>query len=109
MKMHALWCGESKRQRFGISHQAEQYCHTNIVILSNITNLSQLTVSVYGQAMHIKSNLPTKICVVCGRPFSWRKKWKKNWSEVKYCSDACRRRRAACSIRDSVRSLTETA
>lgn len=21
----------------------------------------------------------------------WRKKWEKNWAEVKYCSDACRR------------------
>jgi hypothetical protein len=22
----------------------------------------------------------------------WRKKWKRNWQNVKYCSDACRRR-----------------
>ncbi|HMR88127.1 MAG TPA: DUF2256 domain-containing protein [Saprospiraceae bacterium] len=37
-----------------------------------------------------KSDLPTKICVVCGRPFTWRKKWEKVWHEVKYCSDKCR-------------------
>ncbi|MFM6983563.1 MAG: DUF2256 domain-containing protein [Chitinophagaceae bacterium] len=37
-----------------------------------------------------KSHLPTKICLVCARPFSWRKKWEKNWEEVKYCSDKCR-------------------
>jgi len=37
-----------------------------------------------------KQHLPTKICVVCQRPFVWRKKWEKNWDEVKYCSDACR-------------------
>lgn len=37
-----------------------------------------------------KENLPEKICVVCQRPFTWRKKWEKNWHEVKYCSDACR-------------------
>ncbi len=37
-----------------------------------------------------KANLPTKICVVCKRPFSWRKKWTKVWDEVKYCSEKCR-------------------
>jgi hypothetical protein len=37
-----------------------------------------------------KANLPSKICVVCNRPFSWRKKWEKVWDDVKYCSDKCR-------------------
>jgi len=37
-----------------------------------------------------KSNLPKKICLTCARPFAWRKKWEKNWEEVKYCSDRCR-------------------
>jgi len=37
-----------------------------------------------------KSHLPQKICPVCDRPFSWRKKWEKVWEEVKYCSDRCR-------------------
>ncbi|MFA9289747.1 MAG: DUF2256 domain-containing protein [Solirubrobacteraceae bacterium] len=37
-----------------------------------------------------KQNLPVKICVVCNKPFTWRKKWEKNWDEVKYCSDKCR-------------------
>lgn len=31
-----------------------------------------------------------KQCVSCGRPFQWRKKWEKVWTEVKYCSDRCR-------------------
>jgi hypothetical protein len=31
-----------------------------------------------------------KICPSCGRTFEWRKKWEKDWDEVKYCSDACR-------------------
>lgn len=38
-----------------------------------------------------KAHLPQKICPVCNRPFSWRKKWEKNWEEVKYCSERCRR------------------
>jgi hypothetical protein len=37
-----------------------------------------------------KQHLPSKICIVCERPFSWRKKWEKVWEEVKYCSDRCR-------------------
>ena len=36
-----------------------------------------------------KANLPQKPCVVCGRSYTWRKKWAKNWEEVKYCSKAC--------------------
>ena len=39
---------------------------------------------------HKKINLPEKICVICKRPFMWRKKWKENWVEVKYCSKKCR-------------------
>lgn len=38
-----------------------------------------------------KSYLPVKTCQCCGRLFSWRKKWSKDWNTVKYCSDACRR------------------
>ncbi|MCZ8354775.1 MAG: DUF2256 domain-containing protein [Cyclobacteriaceae bacterium] len=40
-----------------------------------------------------KSYLPEKICVTCGKAFSWRKKWEKNWNEVKYCSDRCRKQK----------------
>ena len=38
-----------------------------------------------------KQNLPSKICIVCERPFTWRKKWQKVWNEVKYCSEKCKR------------------
>jgi hypothetical protein len=38
-----------------------------------------------------KSFLPSKLCSVCGRTMTWRKSWAKNWQEVKYCSDACRK------------------
>ena len=40
-----------------------------------------------------KANLPTKLCPVCNQPFSWRKKWEKNWDDVKYCSEKCRRQK----------------
>ncbi|MBY6106198.1 DUF2256 domain-containing protein [Ferrimonas balearica] len=38
---------------------------------------------------------PEKICAVCHRPFSWRKKWARCWVEVRYCSERCRRHRNA--------------
>ena len=42
-----------------------------------------------------KGQLPTKICVTCGRPFEYRKKWRANWEEVKYCGEKCQRNRPA--------------
>ena len=38
------------------------------------------------------SNGDTKVCVSCGREFSWRKKWERTWDDVKYCSGGCRQR-----------------
>ncbi|NJR40050.1 MAG: DUF2256 domain-containing protein [Leptolyngbyaceae cyanobacterium CSU_1_4] len=49
----------------------------------------------------LKSDLPSKICLVCQRPFTWRKKWEDCWDEVKYCSERCRRHRAQGSDRAS--------
>ena len=40
-----------------------------------------------------KTQLPSKCCPVCHRPFSWRKKWSTCWDSVKYCSERCRRQR----------------
>ncbi|WP_354011303.1 DUF2256 domain-containing protein [Endozoicomonas lisbonensis] len=39
--------------------------------------------------MHRKAYLPTKICPVCHRSFTWRKKWALNWHSIKYCSKRC--------------------
>ncbi|HDZ8965719.1 DUF2256 domain-containing protein [Aeromonas dhakensis] len=43
--------------------------------------------------MHRKAHLPEKICPVCQRPFSWRRKWAYSWEAVRYCSERCRRAR----------------
>jgi len=40
-----------------------------------------------------KSALPSKPCLQCGRAMSWRKAWAKNWEQVRYCSEACRKLR----------------
>lgn len=42
-----------------------------------------------------KENLPSKVCVVCDRPFTWRKKWERCWDEVTTCSKACNTQRRA--------------
>jgi hypothetical protein len=49
-----------------------------------------------------------KTCASCGRRIEWRKKWADSWDEVRYCSDACRRRkvtRTDRALEDSIRSL----
>lgn len=32
-----------------------------------------------------------KVCESCGRRIEWRRKWERDWAQVRYCSDACRR------------------
>ena len=39
------------------------------------------------------SQRPSKVRPVCGRPFSWRRKWADVWDQVLYCSDRCRQMR----------------
>jgi hypothetical protein len=41
-----------------------------------------------------KAALPSKPCAACGLPMTWRKRWAKNWAEVKFCSEAGRRKPA---------------
>lgn len=38
-----------------------------------------------------RTPLPSKTCPVCRRDFTWRKKWERDWPQVKFCSDACRK------------------
>jgi hypothetical protein len=40
--------------------------------------------------MRLKADLPQKMCEACQRPFTWRKKWAKDWDRVKTCSDRCK-------------------
>ena len=37
------------------------------------------------------ASMPEKVCVACGRRIVWRKKWERDWENVRYCSDRCRR------------------
>ena len=42
-----------------------------------------------------KGFLPEKPCQGCGRPMIWRKKWERDWDNIKFCSDRRRRQGAA--------------
>ncbi len=35
---------------------------------------------------------PPKSCDGCGRTITWRKKWERDWDQVRWCSERCRRR-----------------
>jgi hypothetical protein len=37
----------------------------------------------------MKKPLAVKVCVICNREFTWRKKWERDWENVKYCSKKC--------------------
>ncbi len=39
-----------------------------------------------------KTHPEGKPCAACGREIAWRRKWERDWDEVRYCSEACRRR-----------------
>ena len=47
----------------------------------------------------------TKICSSCGRVIEYRKKWEKNWPEVKFCSDECRRNKNKFDYRQAILAL----
>jgi hypothetical protein len=47
-----------------------------------------------------KENLPSKVCVACGRPFTWRKKWERVWDDVTACSKSCNRQRKVTKLNE---------
>jgi hypothetical protein len=52
-----------------------------------------------------------KICAVCGRRITWRKAWARDWEQVRYCGDGCRRRglrRSDAELETALRELLAT-
>jgi hypothetical protein len=47
---------------------------------------------------------PAKSCAACGRQIEWRRKWERDWDQVRYCSAACRRH----GVDDTDRRLERT-
>lgn len=49
----------------------------------------------------------SKICQTCGREIEYRKKWARDWANVKFCSDTCRRDKNKFDFRDAILGLLE--
>ncbi len=47
----------------------------------------------------------SKTCASCGRTIQWRKKWERDWEDVRYCSAACRRRGVSSADEDLERRI----
>ncbi|MBN9738911.1 DUF2256 and DUF3253 domain-containing protein [Pseudonocardia sp. P1] len=47
-----------------------------------------------------------KTCAVCGRRIEWRRKWARDWDQVRYCSAGCRRRGVTRVDRDLEDAIT---
>lgn len=80
-----FWQGD----RFGMKRKTNNIRNESLVLFGRRgTGKKDGTSKNRGSATS-KSNLPEKICVVCGRPFTWRKKWERCWDEVTCCSKKC--------------------
>ncbi|MGU3434131.1 DUF3253 domain-containing protein [Actinomycetes bacterium M1A6_2h] len=51
----------------------------------------------------VSTTHPDKVCASCGRRIEWRKKWERDWDNVKYCSTTCRKN----SVTDTDHELEE--
>ncbi len=48
-----------------------------------------------------------RICTVCGRSITWRRKWARDWDNIKYCSKRCRKRGVSERDRQIERIIVE--
>lgn len=46
-----------------------------------------------------------KLCESCGRYFEFRKKWEKDWAQIKYCSDECKKNKNKFDYKESIMIL----
>ncbi|SEP94564.1 DUF2256 domain-containing protein [Microlunatus flavus] len=61
-------------------------------------------------AGHAKQVDQDKTCASCGRRIEWRRSLAKSWDDVRYCSDACRRRKITAvdrRLEELLRALLE--
>ena len=47
----------------------------------------------------------SKICESCGREVEYRKKWARDWANVKFCSDECRRNKNKFDYREAILAM----
>ena len=54
-----------------------------------------------------KSSRGSKLCATCGRSFEWRRSWERDWGEVRYCSQRCRRNKPGRRERELERTIVD--
>lgn len=47
------------------------------------------------KSQHNAGTHADKTCAACGRTITFRKKWERDWDNIKFCSDACRSHKPA--------------
>jgi hypothetical protein len=65
-------------------------CVTSSILKVAASGKTEINMGEYKSVKGLKQSLPNKPCVQCKKPMQWRKKWAKNWSEVKFCSQKCK-------------------
>ena len=54
----------------------------------------------------MSKNAPAdKICESCGRSFEFRKKWERDWDQIKYCSDECKKNKNKFDFKNQIMVL----
>lgn len=51
--------------------------------------------------------MESKICSSCGRTIEYRKKWARNWDDIKFCSDECRKNKNRFDYSEQILRLLE--
>ena len=59
----------------------------------------------FWESLMSKQNHEPKLCESCGRYFEFRKKWEKDWAQIKYCSDECKKNKNKFDYKDSIMNL----
>jgi hypothetical protein len=62
-----------------------------------------IVVNEYKNTTSEKRQPTSKMCLVCNRPFDWRKKWEKVWDEVKYCRKNAKETKGLIWFRNDLR------
>ena len=84
--------GKSKCPRCGSNIVRFEISKRRCFPLRYMPACMQPCIGSYIRKIHQMKRTDFKICLVCERPMAWRRKWARTWDEVKYCSDACRRK-----------------
>ena len=89
----AIWVGHCLRLLLTWSQKSSMSLLSPYALLVVLNYHSRPAMKLTSHYKGNKEYLPSKPCLVCGREMTWRKSWAKNWDQVQYCSNACRKKK----------------